>query len=409
MRPTADVAPPALAILAGAGSAPLEVAAFTREAGREVHVVGLSDVASDDIENFSHDWSGIGQVARLLHCLKRTGAEELIIIGSLVRPDIWRVRIDWGFIRHIGLIARIMQGGDDAVLGRVVRFFETHGLRVVGVAEAAPEMLAETGQIAGPPPRPEIASAYERGRSALIALSAFDIGQACIACDGGVLAFEDGAGTAELIAGFEGRVADGHAGAVLVKLPKRGQDLRIDLPAIGPDTIAQAHAAGLQAIFVAHGRTVILQRAKLREAANAVGISVVGVDWHSGPAEPAPMPTGGGVISDSDKAKAIAEALSGHVVPGTADVGVLVRNGHAYAILRDGLADGRWSSRLERMRPATHFGLVPKTAGALLVAARSDVTSHRLSELVRDKRLADARVFSAGGLAQERKEQSRDD
>jgi DUF1009 family protein len=393
-----------LAILAGSGRAPLEVACAAETAERPVHIVGIEGVADAEIMQFSHDWAGLGQVARLTRSLKRTGARELVIIGGLKRPDLWRLRIDSGFIRNLPLIFGILRGGDDAVLRRVAGYFEGEGLTVVGIRDAAPALLAGDSPIAGPEPTAELDLAATRASAALEALSGFDIGQACLANRDGVLAFEDGAGTADLVSRYAARSTQHGEGAVLVKLPKTGQDLRLDLPAIGPDTIVQAQAAGLKAIYVAAGASIVLDREAVARAAAEAAIAVVGLPWTPKPQEARQLAKPN---TDATRARAILDALAPHLAPATRDVGAFVRNGHVYALVRDGAADGVWPDRLAKYTPRAHLGVWPVKRGALAVRKLDSPPDKNevpvspptaLTSLAERKRIASLDVYDAAAL-----------
>jgi DUF1009 family protein len=116
----------------------------------------------------------------------------------------------------------------------------------------------------------------------LAALSPFDIGQAAIVIDGHVVAVEDIEGTDGLLARVtqlrsEGRIRAKAARGVLVKVPKSGQDLRFDLPTIGPKTIEGAVKAELAGVAVAAGHTIVVEPQAMIEAADAAGLFVVGL------------------------------------------------------------------------------------------------------------------------------------
>jgi UDP-2,3-diacylglucosamine hydrolase len=121
-----------------------------------------------------------------------------------------------------------------------------------------------------------------RGREVLQALGSFDIGQAAVVIDGHVVAVEDIEGTDGLLARVarlrkEGRIRARTARGVLVKAPKSGQDLRFDLPTIGPRTIENVAAAELAGIAIAAGNTIVVEPQAMVEAADAAGLFVTGL------------------------------------------------------------------------------------------------------------------------------------
>lgn len=270
-----------LGILAGGGQFPAAVADATQRRGRAVHVVGLDGFADRDlIARFPHHWIGLGQIDRMLLSFRRAGCRELIIGGSLQRPNLLKLKLDLGFFRFIPTVVGLTRGGDDSVLRRVVRFFEEQGFVVRGVPDVAPELLAVAGHLGTVHRREKDEAAIVRASRAIAALGAFDIGQAVVATDDRVVAVETARGTDAMLAeiGKGGAAAEAGQGGVLVKLSKPGQEMRIDLPAIGPVTAERAEAARLAGIAVGAGETVILEQDRLRSLADAAGLFVSGLD-----------------------------------------------------------------------------------------------------------------------------------
>jgi DUF1009 family protein len=276
-----------LGILACAGSLPIEIAEAATSAGRGVHLVGIAGFAEPGIAAYSHTFVNLGQVGRMLASLRGAGCRELVIAGALRRPNLLKVRVDYGIFRAIGTVLRLTRGGDDSVLRRIVRFFESEGFEVVGVDQVAPHLLAGIGALGRIEPCAEHLRAISRASGLLRALGTFDVGQGAVANGDRIVAIEGVRGTDAMLeqvrawradaAGGEGGDRD-LSGAVLVKLPKPGQELRVDLPAIGPRTVERAHACGLAGIVVAARRALVLERAQMIAMADAHGLFVVGIE-----------------------------------------------------------------------------------------------------------------------------------
>jgi DUF1009 family protein len=174
----------------------------------------------------------------------------------------------------------IAAGGDDSVLTRVVRFFEGKGLRVKGAHEIAPDLLAEAGDLALTRLGEEDRRDAELGFAVRRRLGRLDAGQSVVVADGRVLAIEGAEGTdrmLERVLGLPGREEAPLRRGVLAKGPKPGQELRIDMPAIGPRTIDSVVAAGLAAIVVESGAVLILDREETRRRADANYCAVHGL------------------------------------------------------------------------------------------------------------------------------------
>jgi len=152
----------------------------------------------------------------------------------------------------------------------------------VGIKDVAPDLLVPEGCLTRKAPDEHAAADIAKGRDVLGALSRFDIGQAAVVIDGHVVGVEDIEGTDGLLSRVarlrkEGRIRAKAARGVLVKAPKRGQDLRFDLPAIGPRTVEGADAAELAGIAIVAGNTIVVEPQKMIEAADAAGLFVTGL------------------------------------------------------------------------------------------------------------------------------------
>lgn len=272
--PAPDPDRPALGIIAGGGGVPTVVARAAMAAGRPVVVLAIAGEADPSIEAFRHHWLRWGEIGRLFDLLARERVGEVVICGAVNRPDFSAIRVDLGAVLSLPKILSLMVGGDDTVLKNVVRFFEDRGYRVVGAHQVAPELVGGEGHLGRIKPSADAEADIVRGIEASLTLGRLDIGQAVVAITGRVVAVEGIEGTDELL----GRVADlrkrgrlktASRTGVLIKAAKPQQDLRVDLPTIGPRTIEMAAAAGLAGVVVEAGRVMIVDRPATIAAADA--------------------------------------------------------------------------------------------------------------------------------------------
>ncbi len=271
-----------LAILCGGGGFPLEVARAAQAGGRPPFLVGVVGSSDPAIEAFPHVWAHMGQIGKILGALKERAIADLAFVGGMTRPELADLRIDWGAVKRAPELARLFRGGDNRLLVGVAGIFERDGLRVVGVHEIAPQLLAPAGPIGARVASSGAAADARVGAALLAALSPFDAGQGVVVANARVIAIEAAEGTDAMLA----RVAElrasrrlrfqGPAG-VLVKAPKRDQDLRLDMPTVGPKTIDAAGRAQLQGIALAAGRVLLADRQALSRAADEAGLFVVGL------------------------------------------------------------------------------------------------------------------------------------
>jgi DUF1009 family protein len=176
-------------------------------------------------------------------------------------------------------IIRMFRGGDDHLMSNLMKIFEDCGFRPVGAHEIAPEILMPEGAVGQLQPSEGNRIDIALGLALLNAIGRFDVGQATVVAGGHVLAVEAAEGTDEMLAQLaqlrrKGRIRS--SGGVLVKAPKPGQDRRIDLPTIGPQTIAGAARAGLDGIAVVAGEAIIAEPERIAQVADQARIFIVG-------------------------------------------------------------------------------------------------------------------------------------
>jgi UDP-2,3-diacylglucosamine hydrolase len=233
------------------------------------------------VARFRHHWISIGQLGRAVKLFRAENCRQLVFIGTLVRPALSEIRLDWGTLRVIGRVWAAFRGGDDHLLSGIGHILEQDGFRMVGIKDVAPDLLMPEGCLTRRRPDEDAAADIVKGRDVLRALGPFDIGQATVVIDGHVVGVEDIEGTDGLLARVarlraEGRIRARSARGVLVKAPKSGQDLRFDLPTLGPRTVEGAVAAGLAGIAIVAGNTVVVEPQSMIEAADAAGLFVTG-------------------------------------------------------------------------------------------------------------------------------------
>ncbi len=234
------------------------------------------------VERFRHHWISIGQLGKATKLFRAENCRDLVFIGTLVRPALSEIRLDWGTLRVLGRVWAAFRGGDDHLLSGIGKILEQDGFRMVGIKDVAPDLLMPEGCLTLKAPDEDAVADIARGREVLRALSPFDIGQATVVIDGHVVGVEDIEGTDGLLARVarlraEGRIRAGTARGVLVKAPKSGQDLRFDLPTMGPRTVEGAAAAKLAGIAIVAGNTVVVEPQAVIEAADAAGLFVTGL------------------------------------------------------------------------------------------------------------------------------------
>lgn len=365
----------AIGILAGGGRLPAMIAENVLANGGAVHIVGVSGEADASIERFPHTWVNWAQIGKMLVTLREKGGGQVVIAGGVTRPDLSKLRPDLGFFRVLPQLLAMLAGGDDSVLTRVVRVFERHGVTVRGAHEVAPGLLASAGTLGNVPLDRDARADAEVGFAVRRALAALDAGQAVVVAAGSVLAVEGAEGTDAMlarVAGLPGRSAGARSG-VLAKGPKPGQELRVDMPVIGPRTLQGAREAGLAGVVVEAGAVLLLDRNDTIDLADAAGCAIAGLAAETSGASVADPPTAqtrvvrciGRIqpnrrdLVDIEKGLAVIARLA----PFSAGAGVVVARAYILAIeAQEGVR-----ALLQRVRSLRQWGLGSRSRVGVLV------------------------------------------
>ncbi len=261
-------------IVAGTGILP----GLIKESLPDAKVLGF---VSDKAEIETDITISLGEVGKLIAFARANGLNKLIFAGGLAKPDFSQIKAD---TEGTKLLAKIIAGkflcfgkkgmGDDSILSKVMEFMESRGLEVVGVQDVVKDLVAPSGLIAGTEPTPQMLEDIRLGMQAAHNLGKMDIGQAVVVEDGVVLATENVEGTADLIK-RAGELKRSYGG-VLVKACKPQQDIRVDLPSIGENTILQITAAGLAGVAVETGKSLLLGKEAIISRANQCKVFVYG-------------------------------------------------------------------------------------------------------------------------------------
>lgn len=266
-------------ILAGGGELPGLLIEACRAGGREPFVIAFNGFTEPQaIAGAKHAWVDIAAVGKTFRTLREAACESVVMAGKFKRPSLSSLRPD---ARGLKVIARVATaGGDDAVLRVLIDELEGEGFHVVGADDLLKDLIATPGALGTVQPSAEHRADIVRGIQVARALGDVDVGHSVVVQQNIVLGVEAAEGTDALVRRCAELRRDGRPG-VLVKLRKRQQERRADLPVIGPDTVAGVRNAGLAGIAFEADGTLVIGRMRLIEAANAAGIFVYGL----GPAE----------------------------------------------------------------------------------------------------------------------------
>jgi len=268
---------PTLGIIAGNGRLPAQLVESCEATGRKFFVLAFEDYADmEAIRHVPHAAVRLGAVGEALEHLRKAGVEEVVMAGSVKRPSFFSLRPDAAGAKLLARMGTAFFSGDDALLGAIVSFLEEEGFKVIGSDEIMGGLVAPSGILGKIKPDTCAKADIAHGMRVAKALGELDVGQAVIVEHGYVLGVEAAEGTDALIERC-GALKREARGGVLVKVRKPGQDARVDLPAIGPQTVEKVHAAGLGGIAIEADGGLILDKEKTIATGDTLGVFVVGV------------------------------------------------------------------------------------------------------------------------------------
>lgn len=266
-----------LGIIAGGGTLPRRIVSAGLDQGRPLYVAALSGhCAAETVSGVDHGWFDLAGVGHITEALRRAGCRDVVFAGSVGRPDLTRLKPDWQGIKLLPRVIAAAARGDDALLTVLVGYLEELGFRVVSAEDClGTDVLAPVGPLGRFAPDDAANRDIARATAVAMALGALDVGQGAVVRDQVVLGVEAVEGTDAMLR-RAGELAPPGRGGVLVKLPKPGQERRVDLPTIGVKTVENAAAARLAGIAVEAGGTLVLDQAGVAATADRLGLFVVG-------------------------------------------------------------------------------------------------------------------------------------
>jgi len=270
-----------LGLIAGGGALPLAIAARCEAEGRPVFVVRLTSFADPHLIRYPGLEAGMAEIGRVLAALKAADCVAVCFAGTVNRPDFKALKPDLkGALVLPGIIAAATKG-DDALLRKILSVFENEGYAIEGADDILGGETLTVGALGRVTPDESQLSDLRKALHVAEKAGELDIGQGAVVCDGLVLAVEAQEGTDAMLARVAGlpgdlRGATGNPKGSLGKAPKPIQDLRVDMPVIGAQTIEMAAAAGLAGVGGVAGKLILIDRAAIIEAADRLGLFVWG-------------------------------------------------------------------------------------------------------------------------------------
>ena len=259
-------------LIAGTGRFPFLVLEGARSQGIEMAVIALKEEAAPELERSAKrlHWVSLGELSKAIELMHQEGVTQAVMAGQVKHNKIFSsIRPDWKLAK---LLFSLPRKNTDALIGAVARVLEDEGIRLVDSTLFLKPLVPEAGVLTRRAPNEHEAADIAYGLGVARQISAMDIGQTVVISDRACVAIEAMEGTDEAIA-RAARIAGGKP-LVVVKVSKPAQDMRFDVPVIGLPTVEQMKSAGATALAIDAGRTLLFDRTKLIELADAAGVAI---------------------------------------------------------------------------------------------------------------------------------------
>jgi UDP-2,3-diacylglucosamine hydrolase len=259
-------------LIAGNGRFPFLVLEAARSQGIDMAVLALREEASPELERVASrlHWVSLGELSRALELLHQEGVTRAVMAGQVKHKQIFSsIRPDW---RLAKLLFSLPFKNTDSLIGAVAGVLKEEGIELVDSTTFLKPLVPEAGVLTRRAPDAREAADMSYGRTIAGAIAALDLGQTVVVRDGACVAIEAMEGTDETIE-RAARIAGGSP-LVVVKVSKPRQDMRFDVPVIGLATVEVMRTCGVTALAIDAGRTLLFDRARLIEAADAAGVAI---------------------------------------------------------------------------------------------------------------------------------------
>jgi DUF1009 family protein len=262
-------------LIAGNGRFPVLALESARRLGHEVTVIAIREEASREVESLAPrcHWISLGELSKLIEILKQEGITEVVMAGQVKHARIFSsIRPDW---RLAKLLMALPTKNTDGLIGGVIKVLEDEGIHLRDSTALLKPLLADSGVVTRRKPDKEEEADIQYGRRVANALSGFDVGQSVAICERACVAMEAMEGTDAMLRRAAGLVNGRRL--TLVKAARRREHLLFDVPVVGFSTIPVMRETGTTALGVEAGRTLMLDKESMIEAANEAGIAIIGI------------------------------------------------------------------------------------------------------------------------------------
>ncbi|MCX8031242.1 MAG: UDP-2,3-diacylglucosamine diphosphatase LpxI [Thermodesulfovibrionales bacterium] len=266
-----------IGIIAGCGDLPKIISQDAKQRGYEVVIIALEGLASPELNNLSDKikWVNAGKLGEIISILKNYGISSLLMAGKVPKSLLIKGNLTPD-MKAIKLLFSLRNKSDSEILNAISDELKKEGIKVIDTAIFSPHLLTPEGFLTERKPSDSEQKDINFGFKVAKEIGRLDIGQTVVVKSQAVMAVEAIEGTDEAIL-RGGRLAG--EGAVVVKVSKPQQDMRLDVPVVGPDTIKAMISVRASVLALEAQKSIIIDRDSVIKISNLSGISIIGLNW----------------------------------------------------------------------------------------------------------------------------------
>ena len=254
-----------IGLIFGETNFPIQILKRIKRRHLKYLIVDLTKRRKFKKDRYSHTVS-IGQLGKIIKIFKENKCRKVLFAGKVKKPNFSKLRLDFKGIYYISRIIRSSKLGDAAILKEIIKILKQEKIKTISSLTFNPELTLKKGDYSKIKPNREDKVDIKKAITTLNRLGKYNFSQGAVVRNRKVVAIEGKGGTQKMLKKCKSKKFRNKG--VLVKFPKKKQDLRIDLPTVGLKTLTQCKSAGLKGIVLKSKKNVFLERKKCINFAN---------------------------------------------------------------------------------------------------------------------------------------------
>ena len=248
-----------IGLIFGDTNFPIEILKKVKKKKLNYLIIDISKTKKFKKDRYSYSIS-IGQFGKIIKILKDNNCKKVLFAGKVSKPNFSKLKLDLKGIYYIPRIIKASKLGDAAILKEIIKILNQQSIKTISSISFNPELSLKRGNYSKIKPNKEDKKDIMKAIRTLKKLGKYNYSQGTVVKNKKVIAIEGKDGTEKMLRKCKSKKFRNNG--VLVKFPKKGQDLRIDLPAVGLKTLKQCKTAGLKGIILKSKKNVFLERKK---------------------------------------------------------------------------------------------------------------------------------------------------